>query len=95
MKIPVEDVRYAAKLAKLSITYVQAQKMVKEFEVILTHFESIGRLDLRDVLSDPWDRNADTVFRRDEVSVFEDKKKLFLNSKSMRDSYIRVPKIIE
>ena len=95
VKISVEDVRYIAKLAKLSITFEEAQKMVREFEGILTYFESIDRLDLKDALPDPPDRNGGTVLRKDEISVFEDKEKLFLNAKSMRDSYISVPKIIE
>jgi len=95
MKISVEDVTYIAKLAKLSITFEEAQKMVGEFEGILTYFESIDRLDLRDALPDPRERDTGTVLRKDEISVFEDKEKLFLNAKSMRDSYIKVPKIIE
>jgi len=95
VKISVEDVRYIAKLAKLSITFEQAQKMVGEFEGILTHFESIDRLDLGDLRVELQDLNTGTVLRKDEISVFKDKEKLFLNAKSMRDSYIRVPKIIE
>jgi len=95
MKISVEDVRYIAKLAKLSITFEEAQKMVGEFEGILTYFESIDRLDLSDILPNPPERDTGTVLRKDEISVFEDKQKLFLNAKSMRDSYISVPKIIE
>ena len=95
MKISVGDVRYIAKLAKLSISFEQAQKMVKEFEGILTHFESIGRLDLGDAQPEPLERDSGTVLREDETSVFEDKKKLFLNTKSISDSYIEVPKIIE
>lgn len=88
VKISVEDVKYIAKLAKLSITSEQAQKMVKEFE-------SVDRLDLKAVRTDPQYRNAEPVLRKDEISVFEDKEKLLQNSKSLRDDYITVPKIIE
>ena len=95
MKISVEDVRYIAKLAKLNLTFEEAQKMVGEFEGILTYFESIDRLDLEDALPDSPERDMGAVPRKDEISVFEDKEKLFLNAKSMRDSYISVPKIIE
>lgn len=95
MKISVEDVKYIAKLAKLSITLDQAQKMVKEFEVILSHFESIDKFDLSDVHLDLYSEDMKPVLRKDETSVFEDKKKLFQNVKSMSDTYIKVPKIIE
>ncbi|HWR62562.1 MAG TPA: Asp-tRNA(Asn)/Glu-tRNA(Gln) amidotransferase subunit GatC [Clostridia bacterium] len=95
MKISVEDVKYIAKLAKLSFTESQAEKMVKEFEGILSHFESIDRLDLSDIQPDLYSEGMTPVLRKDEISVFEDKKKLFQNVKSMSDTYIKVPKIIE
>jgi len=95
MKITVENVNYIAKLAKLNFTEEQAQKMTKEFESILSHFESIDKFDLSDVSLDIYSENLKSVLRKDEMKVFEDKKKLFQNVKSMRDTSIQVPKIIE
>jgi len=95
VKISVDDVKYIAKLAKLNFTENQAEKMVKEFEGILSHFESIDRLDLSDVKPDIYTEDLTPVLRKDEISVFTDKKKLFQNVKSMSDTYIKVPKIIE
>lgn len=95
MKISVEDVNYIAKLAKLSFTEEQALKMVKEFEGILSHFESIDKLDLSDVKLDLYSEDMRSVLRKDENSFFEDKVKLFQNVKSMSGTYIKVPKIIE
>jgi len=95
MKISVEDVKYIAKLAMLSFTEEQAQKMVKEFEGILSHFESIDKLDLNDVRLDLYSEDMRSVLRKDETTVFKDQKKLFQNVKSMSDTYIKVPKIIE
>ena len=95
MKISAEDVRYIAKLAKLSFNEEQEKKMVKEFESILSHFESIDRLDLSDVSLELYSDELKPVFRKDETEVFEDKKKLFQNVKSMSDTYIKVPRIIE
>lgn len=95
MRISVEDVKYIAKLAKLTFNEEQAQKMVKEFESILSHFESIDKFDLGDVQLDLYSEDMKPVLRKDETSVFEDKKKLFQNVKSMSDTYIKVPKIIE
>lgn len=95
MNISVEDVKYIAKLAKLSITPEQAQNLVKEFEDILSHFESIDKIDLSDVHPDLYSEDIKPVLRKDEISVFEDKEKLFQNAKSMSDTYIKVPIIIE
>lgn len=95
MKISVEDVKYIAKLAKLSFTEEQAQKMAKEFESILSHFESIDKFDLSDIHLDLYSEELQSVLRKDETAVFEDKEKLFRNVKSMSDTAIMVPKILE
>ena len=95
MKITIENVNYIAKLAKLNFTKQEAEKMTKEFESILSHFESIDKFDLSDVSLDIYSENLKSVLRKDEMAVFEDKKKLFQNVKSMRDTSIQVPKIIE
>ncbi|MFA6941323.1 MAG: Asp-tRNA(Asn)/Glu-tRNA(Gln) amidotransferase subunit GatC [Clostridiaceae bacterium] len=94
MKIDKSTVDYIAKLAKLSLTDEKSEKMAKEFEAILTHFQSLNNADLDDVKIDYKD-NIKPVFRKDETSVFEDKKKLFQNAKSLEGSSIKVPKIIE
>lgn len=95
MKITIENVNYIAKLAKLNFTEEEAEKMTKEFQSILSNFESIDKIDLSDVSLDIYSENLKSVLRKDEMTVFEDKKKLFQNVKSMRDTSIQVPKIIE
>lgn len=95
MKITLENVNYIAKLAKLSFTEEQAEKLAEEFEGILTHFESLDKIDLSDISLDLYSENLKSVLRKDEATVFEDKKKLFQNVKSLRDTSIQVPKIIE
>lgn len=95
MKIDVNDVIYIAKLAKLRFTDEEIEILAKEFEGILSHFESIDNFDLSGVEIDVYSENMKPVLRKDEVAVFEDKNKLFKNAKSMEDTAIKVPKIIE
>lgn len=95
MDINVDTVKYIAKLAKLEFTEDEALKLAKEFEGILTHFDSIDSFDLSDIKIDVFSEDLKPILRKDEVSYFEDKKKLFSNVKSMKDSAIMVPKIIE
>lgn len=95
MKISIDEVNYIAKLAKLRFTEEEAQRLAEEFQGILTHFESIDKLDLSDVTLDIYSEDLKPVLRKDETAVFEDKKKLFQNVKSLRDTAIAVPKIIE
>lgn len=94
MKVKIDDVKYIAKLAKLRFTEEEVEKLTLEFESILGHFEAIDNLDLSDIDINEFDE-VTTEFRKDEVKVFEDKKKLFQNVKSMRDTSIEIPKVIE
>lgn len=95
MRISIEEVNYIAKLAKLKFTEDEAKKLAEEFQGILTHFESIDKFDLSDIHLDLYSEDLKPVLRKDETTVFEDKKKLFSNVKSMKDTSIKVPKIIE
>lgn len=94
MKIKPEQVRYIAKLAKLRFDDEEIEKLAGEFEAILGHFETIDNVDLEDIDINKFEE-VNTEFRKDRPTVFEDKKKLFQNVKSMRDTSIQVPKVIE
>jgi len=92
--VDLDTVKYIAKLAKLKFTEEEAEKLAKEFEAILGHFETIDKVDLSDIDVNEFDE-VNTEFRKDIPTVFEDKKKLMQNVKSLRDGAIEVPKIIE
>jgi aspartyl-tRNA(Asn)/glutamyl-tRNA(Gln) amidotransferase subunit C len=93
-QVTIEEVKYIAKLSKLSFTEEEALKLSKEFEAIISHFKTIDNVDLSDVDLHAFDE-VNTEFRKDISEVFEDKKKLMQNVKSLRDGAIEVPKIIE
>jgi aspartyl-tRNA(Asn)/glutamyl-tRNA(Gln) amidotransferase subunit C len=95
MKISKEDVAYIAKLAKLRFGEEELVRLTGEFESILTHFQSIDRMDLANVDLNEFPEGQRSVVRPDGNTYFEDKDKLFQNEKSMRETYIQVPKIIE
>lgn len=95
MKVEIKDVKHIAKLSKLSFTEPEIQKLIVEFESILSHFESIDNFDLSDINLDLNSHDLKPVLRHDEMKSFEDKKKLLQNVKSMKGSAIMVPKIIE
>ncbi|GAB6085609.1 Asp-tRNA(Asn)/Glu-tRNA(Gln) amidotransferase subunit GatC [Alkaliphilus crotonatoxidans] len=95
MEITREEVQYIAKLAKLRLTEAEAEKMAKEFEAILGHFQSIDRLELNDSKAVDLKPVQQTVLREDQATIFKDKKKLFKNAKKVRQGYIEVPRIIE
>lgn len=93
-EVTIEEVQYVAKLAKLKFTEEDLKKMTEQFHDILGHFEDLDKLDLSDIdLTQMEDTNKD--FRKDIPQVFEDKKKLMQNVKTLRDGAIEVPKILD
>lgn len=95
MKLSVEEVRYIAKLAKLSFTVEEEQKLLKDFDEILSHFEAINSIDLSDIEAKSYFETEEQFLRSDEPVFFEDRDKLFRNICSMREFFIQVPRIIE
>ena len=93
-KVSIDQVKYIAKLSKLRFTDEELLKMAGEFEAIFTHFKTIDNMDLSDVDINVFEQ-VNTEFRKDTPKVFEDKKKLMQNVKSLRGTAIQVPKIIE
>lgn len=94
MKITIDEIKKISSYAKLIFTEDELEKMTRDFEKILNNFDTNDSLNLEDINLDNFDR-VNSEFRKDEIEVFKDKKKLFRNSKSMREENIEVPKLIE
>lgn len=91
MSISKDEVKYIAKLAKLHFNEDEAELFAEEFENILSQFKTLDKLDLDDV---EIVRPKESVVRKDVVKKCEIKD-LFRNVKTMKDTAIEVPKIIE
>lgn len=91
MSISKDEVKYIAKLAKLHFNEDEAELFAEEFENILSQFRTLDKLDLDDV---EIVRPKESVVRKDVVKKCEIKD-LFRNVKTMKDTAIEVPKIIE
>lgn len=91
MSISKDEVKYIAKLAKLHFNEDEAELFAEEFENILSQFRTLDKLDLDDV---EIIRPKESVVRKDVVKKCEIKD-LFRNVKTMKDTAIEVPKIIE
>ena len=91
MNITKEDVKRIAKLAKLRFDDEEAEKFAVEFENILKEFETLNKLNLHDVKAikpNVW------VVRKDIAKKYEIDN-LYKNTKSMRETYVEVPKIMD
>ncbi len=94
MKINMDEVNYISKLAKLKLDNEEAKKMVKEFNSILEHFENLDNENLEDIDVNSFE-DIKSVLRKDKNKKFNNTTKLFQNAKDTKDTYIKVPKIID
>ena len=92
-EVTLDEVKHVAKLAKLNFSDEEIKKMQCELNDILGEFKKLNDIDLSDV--DLTIEDTNKKFRKDEVKVFTDKKKLMQNVKTLRDGAIEVLKIIE
>ncbi|MDP4090411.1 MAG: Asp-tRNA(Asn)/Glu-tRNA(Gln) amidotransferase subunit GatC [Bacillota bacterium] len=95
MKVTVDEINKIARLAKLKFSDEEAAKFADEFEKILDYFNALNKFSLDDIDLHAVEKDAASVTRADESTEFTDKQSLFSNVKSMRDTYIQVPKILE
>ena len=94
MKVSREEVEYIAKLANLKFSPNEMDKLLKEFESILDHFENLKKEDLEGFDMYSFDEKSLRI-RKDEVVGFENREKLFSNVKKMRDNCIEIPKVVD
>lgn len=95
MRISKDEVIYTAKLAKLCLTDEEAEKLAGELDAILADMGAMETIDMEDAGNDTEAGMPRGVIRPDENVVFGDRDKLFVNTKSMRGTFIQIPKVIE
>ena len=91
MAITKDDVKYIAKLAKLKFDDDEAEVFAGEFENILEQFKTLDKLNLDDVQIE----RPDVAVVRKDIAKKCEIEDLLRNVKTMRDTAIEVPKIIE
>ena len=94
MKVKREEVKYIAKLANLEFSQNEMDKLLKEFESILEHFENLEEENLEGYEMYSFDEKSLRT-RTDEVVDFDNMDKLFSNVKKMRDNCIEIPKVVD
>jgi len=94
MKVSREEVEYIAKLANLKFSQDEMDKLLREFESILEHFENLEQEDLKGYDMYSFDEKSLRT-RKDEVVDFENREELFSNVKKMRDNCIEIPKVVD
>ena len=89
------DVRYVARLARLSLTEEEARTFQGQLDHILSHVRQINTLDLAGIEPTSHARLLTNVFRKDVVKPGLDRETVLRNAPVTANEQFAVPKIVE
>ena len=95
MQITKEQVGHVAKLAKLSISDEEKEKIALQMEKILTYVDQLNELDTGGIVPTSHAVLLENVFRKDEVQSSLPVETALQNAPKQEKSFFKVPKVIE
>jgi aspartyl-tRNA(Asn)/glutamyl-tRNA(Gln) amidotransferase subunit C len=95
MAITREEVLQVARLARLSLSAAEADKMKEQLGSILSYIRQLDRLDTSGVVPTSHAVEKGTPFRDDSVEPFGEKEEILKNAPDREEDFFRVPRIIE
>ncbi|MBV1756895.1 MAG: Asp-tRNA(Asn)/Glu-tRNA(Gln) amidotransferase subunit GatC [Dethiosulfatibacter sp.] len=94
MIVTKKEVAYIAGLSNLMFDDASIEKMADEFSKILNHFDNISKEDLSGIEMYSF-ADEPLRLRPDKAVPFEDAAVLYDNTKSMQDTAIKIPKVVD
>ncbi len=94
MIVTKKEVAYIAGLANLMFDDVEIETMADEFSKILNHFDNISKEDLSGIEMYSF-ADEPLRLRPDKAVPFEEAGALYENTKSMQDTAIKIPKVVD
>ena len=94
MSVSLHDVEHVARLAKLSFTMKEKEKLVQELNSILDYMEQLNELDTTHV--DPLSHVVElsNVFRDDIVKPGLTRDEALRNAPAKGEKFFKVPKVL-
>lgn len=93
-RIPVEQVRHVANLARLEVTDAEVELFSEQLSTIASHFDDIQQLDIADVPPSTHAVPVTNVFREDVVRPSLDREEVLASAPQAEDGRFRVPRIL-
>ena len=94
MAITIAEVQHIAKLAKLSFSAEELEKMARELDAIVGYMEQLNELDVENVPPTSHVLDLSNVFREDEAQPALPVEEVLRNAPARKQSYFSVPKVI-
>jgi aspartyl-tRNA(Asn)/glutamyl-tRNA(Gln) amidotransferase subunit C len=95
MGLTREEVLHVARLARLSFSEAEVDRLRDQLGDILDYIRQLDTLDTRDVVPTSHAVEMGTPFRDDTVRPFGDKEAILSNAPDRVGDFFRVPRIIE
>ena len=95
MAITREEVLHVARLARLSLSEAEADRLREQLGNIFSYIRQLDALDTKDVVPTSHAVEMGTPFRDDTVRPFGDKEAILANAPDREGDFFRVPRIIE
>lgn len=95
MKIGVEDVEYAARLARLRLSDEEKEEFTGQLNDILTYMDQLNKVDTTEVEPTSHVISITNVLRNDEVCESLPREPSLRNAPEAERGFYKVPKIIE
>ncbi len=95
MAITREEVLRVARLARLSLSSDEVNRMEEQLGAILAYIRQLDRLDTAEVVPTSHAVEMGTPFRDDSVHPFGEKEGILKNAPDREEDFFRVPRIIE
>lgn len=95
MKISEEEVKHIAKLAKLSLSQEEVEKLAVDLGQIAEFVDELAKVDISGVEPTAHVVDKKNVFRKDEKKESFPREQILKNAPSKEAGCISVPKVVE
>lgn len=88
-----KTLEHLAELARIELKAGEEEKLLKDLQMILGHFEELQSLDTADVQPMTGGTDLKNIFREDEVGRTDDTGKGVDSFPESKDGYLKVPPV--
>jgi aspartyl-tRNA(Asn)/glutamyl-tRNA(Gln) amidotransferase subunit C len=95
VKITKKEVEYVARLARLSLSEAEKEKMTAQMDSILEYMGTLNKLDTKNVEATSHVLPLSNVWREDTVKPSLSREEMLANAPEQAEGFFKVKKVIE
>lgn len=95
MQVSREEILHIAKLANLNLEENEIESYIANLEDILDFANVVNNAPVENLNITVGSNQAQNVFRKDEIKIFEDNESLLQNAPTQEQNMFKIPKVIQ